>query len=465
MVPGIFHVSPFTGETTYSLVGRVAARYGLDDAAVLTHWQWHGHQPRHEGGALRADAEILLDEEGRRVLAGLCGVGEDVLGRALPSWGLEDEKLASRAAGSGPGAVWRVGGAAVGPVAFGCRSCAARRAGTPVRVVRYAQRWERVCARHGRWLLDADANLGRGMEFLNLRGLPEVVAAQRRWRSVARRAARSGVRPEAVFGVAWAAVCRWWDLALQWPDERVWPARLHALAGGDAGGDFWRWRALARDAAVFPEVVEVAAALLDPVMAELVWQDSGAGRPRALPADGAFCRRLGERVGRPWLGPLAAVDFGGPLTAWMGTVIRRRRGVAVPPGHRDDLWWVRRELQPPSTATQLRALAKETRLPGSGTVWRSAVGPERRMLITNLLGDTEEQLIQLRGAQRGSSAEAAERLLKGLGYSIGLLREAVRETVGAAVEAGVRVEDVAAWAGMSPGALAEVLGDGGRAVR
>ncbi|MFE7530753.1 hypothetical protein ACFU7Y_34320 [Kitasatospora sp. NPDC057542] len=69
---------------------------------------------------------------------------------------------------------------------------------------------------------------------------------------------------------------------------------------------------------MFPEVVEVARALLDPVMAELVWRDSGAGRPRALPADGAFCRRLGERVGRRWLGPLAAVDFDGPL------IVRRR---------------------------------------------------------------------------------------------------------------------------------------------
>ncbi|MFF1872338.1 hypothetical protein [Kitasatospora herbaricolor] len=174
-------------------------------------------------------------------------------------------------------------------------------------------------------------------------------------------------------------------------------------AGGDAGGDFWRWRAVARDTAIFPEVVEVAAALLDPVMAGLVWQDSGAGRPRALPADGAFCRRLGERVGRGWLGPLAAVDFGGPLIAWMGAVVRRRRGVAAP-GHRDGLWWVRRELEPVSTAAQLRALTKEARRPGSGTVWRSAVEPERRMLISGLLESAEEQLIQLRGAQRGSSA-------------------------------------------------------------
>ncbi|MEU4864087.1 DNA-binding protein [Kitasatospora aureofaciens] len=456
-------MSPFTRETTYSLVGRVAARYGLNEAALLTHWQWRGHRPRHEGGALRADAEVVLDAAGRRVLADLCGVGEEVLGRALPAWGLEDEKLATRTGEGGPGAVWRVGGAVVGPVAFGCRSCAGRRAGAPVRVVRYAQRWERVCARHGRWLLDADAD--QALEFLDLRGLPEVVEAQRRWAGVVRRAVRAGVGPGEVFSVAWAVVCRWWDQALEWPDERVWPARLHALAGGDAGGDFWRWRALVRDAAVFPEVVEVAASLLDPVMAELVWRDSGAGRPRALPADGTFCRRLGERVGRPWLGPLAAVDYGGPLIAWMGAVIRRRRGVAVPPGHRDGLWWVRQELQPPSMAAQLRALTKETRLPGSGTAWRSAVAPERRMLINNLLDDAQEQLIQLRGAQRGSSAEAAERLLKGLGYSIGRLQEAARETVEGALEAGVRPEDVAVWVGMSPGALAGLLGAGGEPAR
>ncbi|MFD8262413.1 hypothetical protein ACFV19_26630 [Streptomyces griseoluteus] len=80
----------------------------------------------------------------------------------------------------------------------------------------------------------------------------------------------------------------------------------------------------------------MADVLLDPAMAEPVWRDSGAGRPRPLPADGAFCRRLGERVGRAWLGPLSAVDYGGPLVAWMGAVIRRRRGRGGPPGYERD---------------------------------------------------------------------------------------------------------------------------------
>ncbi|PYC74113.1 hypothetical protein C7C46_24320 [Streptomyces tateyamensis] len=104
--------------------------------------------------------------------------------------------------------------------------------------MRYAQRWERMCVRHGRWLLDADAD--QELEFLDVRGLPERALARRRWRVVARRAVRAGKGPGQVFAVAWAVVCRWWDQALEWEQERVWPARLHAVAGGDAGGDFWR---------------------------------------------------------------------------------------------------------------------------------------------------------------------------------------------------------------------------------
>ena len=91
--------------------------------------------------------------------------------------------------------------------------------------------------------------------------------------------------------------------------------------GRGCGGDLEWWRILGRDEVVFPEVVAVADTPLDPAMAELVWVDGGAGRPRALPVDGMFCRRFGER-----LGPLAAADHGGPLIARLGSVIRLRRG-------------------------------------------------------------------------------------------------------------------------------------------
>ncbi|MGW4690640.1 hypothetical protein ACWEPM_37985 [Streptomyces sp. NPDC004244] len=211
MAPGVFHIAPPTGETTWSLLCRTAARYAQDPDWLLGHWQWTSQKPRRLGGALRVDAEVLLNAAGRAVLAGLCGIEETVPGRALPSWGQGDEQFTDQQPGV-PEALWRVGGKAAGPVAFGCRLCVARRTGEAVRVVRYAKRWERVCVRHGRWQLDPEQ--GHDMEYLVLRETPEVVEAQRRWVGVARRACRAGVGPGEVFGLARAVVCRWWEPAL-----------------------------------------------------------------------------------------------------------------------------------------------------------------------------------------------------------------------------------------------------------
>ncbi|MEV6148522.1 DNA-binding protein [Streptomyces sp. NPDC051992] len=403
---------------------------------------------------MRADAEVLLDAAARESLGAVCGVGELSLGRALPSWGREDPKLGGPEGGRGR-VVGRVGGAVVGPVAFGCRLCTARRTGGPARVVRYAARWERVCVRHGRWQLDADAD--QPHEYLDLRGLPEVVGAQRRWAGVARRAERAGVEMGEVFGLAYAVVARWWEGAYGWEREEIWPRRLHQVAGGNAGDALEWWRIVGRDAVIFPEVVAVADALLDPVMAQLVWVDSGAGRPRALPADGVFCRRLGERVGRGWLGPLAATDHGGPLIAWMGAVIRQCRGAGDPPGYANDSWWVRQEHQPVTMAGQLRVLGKEKRAPGSGTMWRAVVPPEQRARIGSLIGSVAEQLLQLRGVQSGPTADVAQQLLRGLGHSAGLIEAAWKRTAVAAVNGGVPLEEVARWVDMPAEVLRSML--------
>ncbi|WP_345945383.1 DNA-binding protein [Streptomyces albus subsp. chlorinus] len=453
-----------SGETTLSFLCRIAERYGLEEKALLSCWQWRGHRPRHDGGGLRADAEVLLDSAGRRALAGLSGVGEEALAWALPSWGREDPKLDGAGDGRGRG-LWRVGGAVVGPVAFGCRLCTARRAGGPARVVRYAQRWERVCVAHGRWLLDADAE--QELEYLDLRGLPDVVAAQRRWFGVARRAVRVGAEPGDVFGLAYAVVARWWEGAYEWEQEEIWPRRLHQVAGGNAGGDLEWWRVVGRDAVIFPEVVAVADALLDPGMRKLVWADSGGERPRPLSADGEFCRRLGERVGREWLGPLIAVDHGGPLIAWMGTVVRLCRRPGVRPGlygrFDENLWWVRQEHQPSTMAAGLRVLSREKKAPGSGTNWRAVVPAEQQFVITNLLGEAEEQLQQLRGVQVGTTADVARHMLEGLSRGTGLLDQVLLRVMVAAVNAGVGLEEVARWAGLSADEAAEVLRVAGEA--
>ncbi|MFJ9806588.1 TniQ family protein [Streptomyces wuyuanensis] len=454
--PGLLRTSPLQGETTSSLICRIAGRYGMEAKALRSYWQWRNYPPGHDGGGARADAEVLLNAAGRQLLAGLCGVEEDVLARALPSWGQEDSKLSAGKHGV-PAAAWRTGGAVAGPVAFGCRLCTARRTGMAVRVVRYAPRWERVCVRHGRWLLDADAD--QPLEHLDVRDLPEVAAAQRRWAGVARRAARTGAEPERVFALAHAVVARWWEQALHWEREAIWPQRLHQVAGGNAGTELERWRIVGRDTVVFPEVVAVADALLDPAMAELAWRASGGTRPRARGGDDPLCHRLGERVGRGWLGPLAATDCGNPLSGWRSAIVRARRG-SGPPGRRDDPWHLKREQQPSTMAGQLRVMTAEAQAGGSGTRWRATVSAEHRFHITRLLDEAREELAQLRGVQSGTTAEVARELLERLSQSAELLDRAVLHTAAAAVAAGVALEEVAQWSRLPAEELSQILAAG-----
>ncbi|OKJ68838.1 DNA-binding protein [Streptomyces sp. TSRI0107] len=389
------------------------------------------------------------------MLAELCGVQPAVLARALPAFTVDDPKISTGREAAAAQARWRAASAVAGPAAFACRLCTARRTGEAARAVRYLPRWQRVCLRHGRWLLDADAD--QPLEHLSLHGVPEVAGAQRRWAGVARRAVRAAAEPCQVFALAHAVVARWWDEALYWEQEEIWPQRLHRVAGGNAGTDFERWRIVGRDAVVFPEVVAVADALLDPAMAELVWRDSGAGRPRPLPADGAFCRRLGERVGRNWLGPLCAVDYGGPLLAWMGAVIRQRRGEGGPPGWRDDPWRLQRELQPATMAGRLRVMATEAQAGGSGTSWRATVSAEHRFHITHLVKEAGEQLLELRGMHSGTTADVARTLLKHLSESAALIEKALVHTATVAVAAGVALDEVAGWARLPAQELAEIM--------
>lgn len=141
----------------------------------------------------------------------------------------------------------------------------------------------------------------------------------------------------------------------------------------------------------------------------------------------------------------------------MGAVIRLRRGAGGPPGYGNDPWWLRQEHQPASMATQLRVLSKKRSSPGSGTTWRSTVPAEQRALITSLVNDAEEQLTQLRGAQYGKTADAAQQLLGNLGHAATLIDQAIRETAAAALTVGVALEDLARWARLPAGALAEAL--------
>ncbi|MEV6948246.1 TniQ family protein [Streptomyces sp. NPDC051172] len=458
MAAGVLRTVPLAGELTASLISRVAARYGLPTAGVLRLWTCRNSPARHDGGGARADAEVVLNGAGRRVLAELCRVEPKVLARALPAFTMDDPKISTGREAGVAQAQWRAAGTVAGPAAFGCRLCTARRTGQALRAVRYVPRWHRVCHRHGRWLLDADAD--QPLEHLDVRGAAEVVAAQRRWPGVARRAVRAGVEPEQAFTLAHAVVARWWEQALSWEQEEIWPRRLHQLAGGSMGSRLAWWRIVGRDAAIFPEVVAVAQALLEPAMTEVAWQASGGMRPRVRGADDAFCHRLGERVGRTWLGPELAADHGSPLNGWKGAIVRARRHETGPPGWREDPWRLKREQQPATMAGQLRVMAAEAQSGGSGTRWRATVPAEQRFRITQLVDEAREQLVELRGVHSGTTAEVARTLLEHLSHSAELIDQALVHTATAAVAAGVPLEEAAAWSRLPAEELAEVLAAG-----
>ncbi|WP_331765699.1 hypothetical protein [Embleya sp. NBC_00896] len=63
----------------------------------------------------------------------------------------------------------------------------------------------------------------------------------------------------------------------------------------------------------------------------------------------------------------------------------------------------------------------------------------------------------MRGAQTGSTADAARHLLGNLSWGVEFLERALWRTAVAALNAGVPVQDVAGWAGLSAAELTDVL--------
>jgi hypothetical protein len=73
-------------------------------------------------------------------------------------------------------------------------------------------------------------------------------------------------------------------------------------------------------------------------------------------------------------------------------------------------------------------MAAEAQAGDSGTRWRATVSAEHRFHITRLLDKAHEQLVELRGAQSGTTAEVARTLLEHLRQSAELIDRAVLHT-------------------------------------
>jgi hypothetical protein len=114
----VLRTVPLAGELTSSLISRVAARYGLAASSVLRLWTCRNSPTRHDGGGVRADAEVVLNGAGRGVLAELCGVEPAVLARALPSFTVDDPKISNSRDAALAQARWRAAAAVAGEAAF-----------------------------------------------------------------------------------------------------------------------------------------------------------------------------------------------------------------------------------------------------------------------------------------------------------------------------------------------------------
>ncbi|BBJ37437.1 hypothetical protein SSPO_001550 [Streptomyces antimycoticus] len=269
---------------------------------------------------------------------------------------------------------------------------------------RYEQRWNRVCTRHGRWLLDVGD--GHGLEYLDVGGCCEVAAAQARWRRVARRAVDTGAEPGAVFTVARAVVCGWWQQEAFWQREVLWGRRLERVAvdtgrrneAGLGWPESW-WRLVARDAVVFPEVVTVAATLVDLALRPLVTDERSLVR-RAGQA-GRFVEALGDRLGRGWLKEVERPDKPSALQAWVSGLAREHR---FPSRSADSgMWWVRVAHRPVEVGAGLRLLtatASFIREPGGSARWGPELSVPRRA-----------------GNGAGLAAVTQKRFLEGLGHA------------------------------------------------
>jgi hypothetical protein len=368
-VASVLRVVPVVGETTWSFLNQVAAAYGMQAADLAVQWQSANRVQRKDPS--HGGVEVLLDVVAQEELAGWCGVPAGHLARALPSWAAGPAELAGREADGGGWMRWRTGVLEWGPVVAGCGLCAARR-GAGGRVWVYGPQWRRLCVRHGRWLLEPGE--GHPLERVEVGLLAgELGRAQRRWARVARTAREGGVAPREVFALARAVVCWWWEREELWAREVVWGPRLEHLVaaavgrvGDRVGWGFEQWRLLMRDAVVFPEVVAVARALVDPRLQEEV----GAGA-QGLLRDRAgtqqFAAVLGARLGRTWLAEVEGAGSGGPLTLWVGALVRQRRGAAPLRGR--GMWWVHGPHRPVEAAAGLPPVGDG---PGAGGAAQAA---------------------------------------------------------------------------------------------
>jgi hypothetical protein len=223
-------VRPFPDETAQSYLERLALANYLNSTDLRAHLAG-GRRGRHA----QVDTAAL---------AVLAGMSEQALLRAVP------ELCSPAHLAAFPWLAGRVGpGVAVGAAA--CRRCAAGRTAKPV--TRWRAHEDMVCLRHRRWT--GSGRFGTGAQP-DLRPHPEIVAASRRHRRLARQL--GGPAVEHAFRAARIICTQWhneWEWKLPGLDERLRSLGSRYRPGSGTPAD---------EAALYPHVVALTRLLASP---------------------------------------------------------------------------------------------------------------------------------------------------------------------------------------------------------
>jgi hypothetical protein len=204
----------------------------------------------------------------------------------------------------------------------GCPSCMAAK-GVVDPVARWMPFYVRVCTVHKTWLHADDRDLldsRQSPHSIRLRGLPEMITAQRRLTNLTRR--RDDELLRVAYVEAFGVVLRW--AAQDRKDCDRW-RRLDLLMGADS-----RWRVKpgdpALDAVLFPEVVSLVGVFSSPYWRQLAGADDGSKEQLKLLSIVHEHVGLADAREHPSRGPfrqwIRAQQIGAPPVSWLADETR-----------------------------------------------------------------------------------------------------------------------------------------------
>lgn len=245
--PSPLRVAPVQFETTISYIQRLAARHHLSAAQLLSALgipRPLAHDACTRPHGPRTASELYLNAAARHRIAAFCGIHEEHLAHALPTW----TRYLDRSPDESPTARVRLSQL---HAVTGCPHCTLARTGNSHPVAQYLPDTRIVCRRHRIWMLGLHTLNGVPFpaEHADLTRTPEILTAHQAHIRLLRRgkeAAEHGLAHAAALTEHWRCTAP--------ADELIWPARARRIHPAHT----CLWYALAREPLTYPETIALA---------------------------------------------------------------------------------------------------------------------------------------------------------------------------------------------------------------